>query len=447
MKTVLMFLISLINLTLYSQEPAISETHLLFTHNENSYLLNDQKLYRITPQQTLFLKDVSIPKIEYKFVETDFGGFLISASGGIFFEFEAEDFIRLDDSFSFNSQYFNYTFHNEKSLFNFGGYGLFTYKNIITEFDPSHKETFLYETNTPVEGYPIGRKKMIAEFSDNTLYVGNGLGLDPKKNSYNQKETWINDVWKFNLEDREWIPLGTSKLDLEGITHFDFFYSNAECLLISPRKVAKIVISKNEIQLFENANFELIDTFNKSRLRYDLTINHRDQGIYAIVDQQNYSKKILFIPFENFFGTKVRRSPFYSKPINSNYLLLLFGIVIVGWIIFKLKLRQKHKRTVTFLVDKKFKKLESTLNTIELNMIRNLLDIYPNSITFPDLMSLYDSNLSYESKKKKLRTSINNINRQLNLEFNKESIQLIEERDEMDLRIKRLKIDFKRTRS
>jgi len=89
-------------------------------------------------------------------------------------------------------------------------------------------------------------------------------------------------------------------------------------------------------------------------------------------------------------------------------------------------------------------------NIIEKAAINNrntFADIYPNSITFPDLMSLYDSNLSYESKKKKLRTSINNINRQLNLEFNKESIQLIEERDEMDLRIKRLKIDFKRTRS
>ena len=62
-------------------------------------------------------------------------------------------------------------------------------------------------------------------------------------------------------------------------------------------------------------------------------------------------------------------------------------------------------------------------------------------------MAHYDSNLSYESKKKKLRTSINNINRQLSFEFKKEPIELIEERDEMDLRIKRLKIDFKRTRS
>ena len=58
-------------------------------------------------------------------------------------------------------------------------------------------------------------------------------------------------------------------------------------------------------------------------------------------------------------------------------------------------------------------------------------------------MSLYDSDISYESKKKKLRASINNINHQLNIEFKKEPIELIEERDGMDLRIKRLKIDFK----
>lgn len=447
MKIPFTLLVSLISLTLFSQEPIISENHLLFTHDGKSYLLNDQKLYRITPQQTLFLKEVSIPKIEYKFVETDFGGFLISASGGIYFEFKTEDFDRLDDSFNFNSQYFNYTFHDENSLYSFGGYGLFTYKNIITEFDPSHKETFLYETNTPIDRHPIGRKKMIAEFSDNTLYIGNGLGLEPEKNSYDQKETWINDVWKFNLEDREWIPLGTSTLDMEGVTHFDFFYSNAECLLISPRKVAKIVISKNEIQLFENANFELIDTFNKSKFRYDLTINDSDQGIYAIVDQQNYSKKIQFIPFENFFGSKVHKRPFYSKPISYSYLLLIIGIVVAGGISFKLKARQKHKRTVVSLVNKKIKKLGIHLNTNDLKIIQTLLEIYPNSISFPDLMAHYDSNLSYESKKKKLRTSINNINRQLSFEFKKEPIELIEERDEMDLRIKRLKIDFKRTRS
>lgn len=424
----------------YGQDIVIGKNHLLFTFRENSYLLNDNNLYYISPQRFDFIARIDIPKIEYKFLETEFGGFLISHSGGIYFEFDGCKFLRLDKSYNFNSQYFNYSFGYEEDIYSFGGYGLFTYKNIITQFDLNLRETFLLETNTQLDKHPLSRKKMIAQFTDDKLYISNGLGIKSTDNPGSVNESNINDVWSFDINNKKWTELGKSLLDLGETPFYDVVYGNHYSWIISPVIVAKIDVSKNEVLYFDEANFELIDTFHKERARYDLTINNKDGGVYVVVNQSNNTQKIVFVSLKEFFGKVSRKNSLYSVDFR-HYLFLSITVALVLSAVY-ISFRAKRKNRQYKSVIKNKSSIISTLNLYEQQIFLSILNAYPSSVTFPDLMTIFDSKLSYESKKKKLRTALDKINYQLKYTFPKNNIQLLEIKDDIDNRIKRVKFNF-----
>jgi hypothetical protein len=61
--------------------------------------------------------------------------FLIHSGCGPVLEFRNDSIVRVDNSYLHNSQFGSTPFIYNKQIYFFGGYGLFTYKNIITRFD------------------------------------------------------------------------------------------------------------------------------------------------------------------------------------------------------------------------------------------------------------------------------------------------------------------------
>lgn len=65
---------------------------------------------------------------------------------------------------------------------------------------------------------------------------------------------------------------------------------------------------------------------------------------------------------------------------------------------------------------------------------------YPNYFIFPDLMDVFDPHLSYENKKKKLRTALYQIEEKIGKTLKLKSKIFIERKNKEDLRIKEIRI-------
>ena len=80
------------------------------------------------------------------------------------------------------------------------------------------------------------------------------------------------------------------------------------------------------------------------------------------------------------------------------------------------------------------------LTTEEDHLLSLIEEFYPNYIKFPELMDVFDSHLSYENKKKKLRTALYQMEEKISKTLNSKSKIFIERKNKEDLRIKEIRI-------
>ena len=155
----------LISLKVFSQtkNPEISANSFLFSFKESSYLISGDSIYRNLETDKWIGTKHNLAINNYVFFENNSKGYLMHSSGGILYQFDGTKFDRLDDSFIFNSQYQSFPFLHNNNIYNFGGYGLFTFKNILTYFNLSKKETEIVTIKTPTSKQPLGRKKMFSQ--------------------------------------------------------------------------------------------------------------------------------------------------------------------------------------------------------------------------------------------------------------------------------------------
>lgn len=137
---------------------------------------------------------------DYFAISENENDYLVNKQCGKVFRIENSNLIRLDNSFNQRNQYNSNAFFFKKKLYLFGGYGLFTSKNIITYFDKEKKEWFLeiYSGNEKPEA--ISSSYSILD--RNYFYVfGGGQAI-------NGLPKFSNQVWKYNLYTKRWSDLG-----------------------------------------------------------------------------------------------------------------------------------------------------------------------------------------------------------------------------------------------
>ena len=223
------FILFLISLKVFSQtkNPEISENSFLFSFKESSYLISGDSIYRNLESDKWIGTKHNLAINSYVFFENNSKGYLMHSSGGILYQFDGTKFDRLDDSFIFNSQYQSFPFLHNNNIYNFGGYGLFTFKNILTYFNLSKKETEIVIIKTPTSKQPIGRQKMFSQLDGNELFIGPGLVYNADVEYGNKKVRFINDYWKLDLIEKEWSKLGEGKVYLKNHKyHLIYNYEN-----------------------------------------------------------------------------------------------------------------------------------------------------------------------------------------------------------------------------
>lgn len=427
----------LISLKVFSQtkNPEIRTNSFLFSFKDKSYLISGDSIYSSSKTREWNGTKHHLEINDYVFFENNSNGFLMHNSGGIIYQFDGTKFDRLDDSFIFNSQYESFPFIHDNSIYNFGGYGFFTFKNIFTYFNLSKKETEIVSIKTPLSKQPLGRKKMFSQLEGNELFIGPGLGYNPDIEHSYKKSKIIEDYWKFDLIEKEWFKLGdgTSYLKNE-IYHLVYHYKN-KTLALTEDNIFEIDIKNNNISFYKNSNLDFIKSIKKDRGRYLITYNKSKKGFYAILDKEDAKDKLTFITADDLLGIPNTKEKLYKKEDN---LIVLFGIGIIVLLVILILIFKK--KTNIQKIKLKRKKIEDILTTEEKQMLNLIESDYPNYIKFPDLMDVFDSNLNYERKKKKLRSALYQLEEKIGKTLKLKSKIFIERKNKEDLRIKEIRI-------
>jgi hypothetical protein len=437
MKNLNYIVLILISLNLYSQEfkSQILNGSFLFTYKDQSYLISGDSIYS-NPNGTQWVaKKHNLIINDLVFIQDNNSGYLMHNSGGIIYKFDGLNFKRIDESFEFNTQYQSFPFMYKGSIYNFGGYGLFTFKNIITYFNEFKRETELIATTTSISKSPFGRKKMFGQILGDNLFIGSGYGFDNNNENGTTKGIVFDDYWEFNLKSKKWKFLGIGKSFTDDDYYTIIYNFNGKNLLVTKDMVCAIDIKENKVEFYDNANIDFIKSLKKDVSRTYITYNKYKGGFYLILDKPNLGNKLLFISTNDFLGIPTKTERLYSEETSLMWYYLLCGLILI--IVF---LIIKIKKTNFKKISSKRKEINLILNEEEKQIFNLIFDKHPDFIPFPELMDVFESHLSYESRKKKLRSSLYQIEDKIMGVLKSKNKVFVERKNKEDLRIKEIKI-------
>lgn len=422
----LFFFLSLVS---FSQEVTVpyANNHMLFSHKDSTYLISGDSIFNVS-QKPWKARAHKLELLAYHFVSNDSVAYLVSRANGIVYDFNGQEFNRLDQSFDHRSQYGMYPFIKDGNLYTFGGYGLFTFKNIITRFNLLSKETELVESLSEPSEAPKGVSETIAHFNKDVLYVANGNVAF--KNFENKKQNLaLNETWAFHFKDKKWRFLGETVKELLGYGHY-----------ISNFKSGNLYLLNNE--------FIQLDFENNKRYRYAIkneydpyaialiSYNQKQDGFYILKRKTKHLRFLEFIKSTDLLGEKSSVGPIY-KP--SMLLEILIGGVLLLLTFVGLYIK-KTKKTIVEKVISKRVKIEKTLSDKEKEILHLLLKNPREYVGFRELLLLFDQNYSYDSLKKKLREHLDALDQKLMKALGSKNSVMEERKSINDARNKEVKI-------
>lgn len=217
-------------------------------------IVNDSLLYKGELKKPILLKHTKYPQnldfYPYHFTLNNHT-YLVHDGGGIVLEYRNDSIVRVDRSFLHRNQYGAAAFDYKNQLFLFGGYGLFTFKNIITKYNFDSNEWEELITNSDIS--PDAREYADKILINKNLYIFGGLNSNKKT----KPSSVINDnsIWKLDLETLNWNQLGTINSKYKYTNDREkkqIFQANNKLYLFSYQLIFEIDLINNRINYYEN---------------------------------------------------------------------------------------------------------------------------------------------------------------------------------------------------
>ena len=336
-----LFITLLLSLSVYSQTWNYNDRILLFIEAKSKktiVFINDSLFYKNGKRFQLKMTPFPGKLNEYLALNVAEKTYLVHSGCGPVLEFRNDSIVRVDNSYLHNNQFGTTPFIYNNQIHFFGGYGLFTYKNIITRYDSKNGEW--NQEQTFGKEFPVARCCEVFSFrKNNQLYIFGGIANDPK----NIRQ--VNDVapflWKLDLPTMTWEKMGT--------------YNSK--LVSSEYNSIQI---KNKLYLFHEILLE-VDLEQNTVNKYDYS-NHivpkamlaKNDTIYGIFENNkrriNFSKKTI----EEIKGKYLGSEPFILSYEGINYkkyglvgVIILFILVVpITW--YKKKVKKGPNTKITF---------------------------------------------------------------------------------------------------
>ncbi len=359
--------------------------------------------------------------------------FVFFNGGGNVYAFNGKKYIPYCLEGDFKNQYGSYTFIYQNKLHLFGGYGMFTDKNIITFFDLKHKKWDLITYKNQYLDLPLPRSSSLqAQLKGDEFYIGLGTHKFATSSTHWGNQV-LNDFWKYNLKTNHWTKLGELVENINN-PHRGVNYKNM-LLLFDERKCYGIDIANNRLIKFpDKIPFEIY----KDNVSY----NPKTDCFLLVKGRNSIIEDVVIYPAEEFLGKKQIVSRLY-KPINEDRNRIIAGSTILG-IIALISLvyyrRKTRKISVYQQIEGNFKKICDSLDVDELAIFKLIWEKYPQKMSYADLMLVLDQKISYETQKKKLKNTLEEIDYKIQEILDIEEAVFIYSKNEIDRRMKDVRI-------
>jgi hypothetical protein len=311
--------------------------------------------------------------------------FFVERGCGYVYILENDTLKRHDRTFHHKNQYFGTVFLYKGIPHIFGGYGLFTFKNIITYYSPKDREWFHYSIKGDA---PSPRFLSHGKLVDNKFYISSG--------SF-EKGVYLTDCWSFDLVKLKWDYIGEISNKEIIKSYFDYFLDEIRVLQ---------EMMNQEYLTFGNNIFK-IDYENNALTKYIVPSDEKLKRLIAIGNKilylkSNHNKSSFQVIVENasdFFPVSKTTSLMFEKKKfekdSPSYFLIVFGIIsllIFFWILIRF-IKSKRKSRVGFDMD---------FNRTEKDLIQCFCDNAENGIEISHVSDFVNSdNPSADTLKKR----------------------------------------------
>jgi hypothetical protein len=223
-------------------------------------IVDDKLVYRGELKNPIQLKHTDYPETlsqySYNYIINK-RTYLVHNGCGPVLEYRNDSIVRIDNSFLQKNQYYGNPFIYDNQMHLLGGYGLFTYKNIITKYDFKTKEWNELLTNSDDRPIPKSNSKLI--LIEDNLYLFSGSYNNKKGNPF--RTTKDDAVWSYNLKTNNYLKLGIFKTKLlETFDKLNYYQANNKLYFILEELIYEIDIVNNKLNYFNNYS-KIIPTY------------------------------------------------------------------------------------------------------------------------------------------------------------------------------------------
>jgi len=266
--------------------------------------------------------------------------YLVHAGCGPVLEYRNDSIVRIDNSFLHKNQFGASPFIYKEQICLFGGYGLFTDKNIITRFDFATKEWLLL--NSKGEEVPSARNASLYYCDNDGLYIFGGWSN--KTIATFEKDS---SIWYFNFTTLKWICLGNYnetllKIIAKSPLSYSTFQTNNKLYLQNVESIIEIDFKNNTICFFENKNIHPNNKPYFDKNSNSLVYLHNLTGANQLKLETISLSQLLKYPIKT---EKLYYSPWQEYFLSSFWILL---VLILLYVFYRWKTYEKGKHFVYY---------------------------------------------------------------------------------------------------
>ena len=386
-----------------AQEGSLSNGRAIVFPYENGFKFIDEDFEYYTEDGVNFIQEGHNYHLEdYRFLYVPGSDkiVLVAVGGGQVYEYSEGKLERQDNSFSFKSRFGALNFIKGDTLFSVGGSGEFNVQNNIIYFTKGIKEWLVETRFQPTTQASSIRYGQYIPKANKVYFSNSSTDRIEEIDRVEVQKVYPKTVFSYDFLSNSI----REEYDLKSI--FNNFFPNplqpslkdfneySLPILYTTQELVTFDFQQGKAYRYPDADFKTLIQYSKI-----LSYNERTNDFLLAYGQNDFSKYLVVDETQLLGGSYEEYS---LKRSNSSPSLLWY---LTPLLFLPFLIRKKRIPLIQGLnnVDSELRK---KLSSEEYKIYETIKEAYPNGVEYPDLQAAFERDLSYESRIKKLRTTI-----------------------------------------